>query len=69
MSNNAFQDFSAYFVQICAYVAQIYQIVCRVFWLGSNESVLELLILPSQPLVRANLTGKSVLGFCVLFVS
>lgn len=54
MSNNAFQDFSAYFVQICAYVAQIYQIVCRVFWLGSNESVLELLILPSQPLVHAN---------------
>lgn len=49
MSNNAFQDFSAYFVQICAYVAQIYQIVCRVFW-----GVLELLILPSQPLVRAN---------------
>lgn len=48
-SNNAFQDFSAYFVQICAYVAQIYQIVCRVFWLGSNESVLA-----AQPLVRAN---------------
>lgn len=54
MTNNAFQDFTAYFVQICACVAQIYPSVCRVFWLGNNESVLELLILPSQPLVNDN---------------